>query len=58
MLSGVIGSAPPLACRAAWVAGALLAEVISRTQLVIAVPDDLLRDLRIDLRGIEVGVAK
>ena len=58
MLSGVMGSAPPLACRAAWVAGALLAEVISRTQLVIAVPDGFLRNLGIDLRGIEVGVTK
>lgn len=36
----------------------MLAEVILRTQLVIAVPDGLLRDLGIDLRGIEVGVAK
>ena len=58
MLSGVIGSLPPLTCRSAWVAGALLAEVISRAQPIIAMADGLLRDLGIDLRGIEVGVAK
>ena len=58
MLSGVMGSAPPLACWAAWVAAALLAEVISRAQSIIAMADGLLRDLGIDLRGIKVGVAK
>ena len=42
MAAGVFGSAPPLACCVAWVELALLAEVISRAQLVIAVPDNLL----------------
>jgi len=58
MLSGVMGSEPPAACWAAWVAGALLAKAISSHQPVIAVTDSLLRDLGINLSGIEVGVAK
>lgn len=33
MLSGVMGSLPPLACCVAWVDGALLAEVISKIYL-------------------------